>query len=65
MATQRLTGWNMPSGSYATADKRFTVPTGLRPGTYYIGYVVDPTGSIPENSESNNFVSLLHPLTIR
>jgi hypothetical protein len=58
-------GWNIPSGSYATADKRFTVPTGLRPGTYYIGYVVDPTGSIPEGSESNNFVSLLHLLTIR
>ncbi|WP_196158538.1 CARDB domain-containing protein [Reinekea sp. G2M2-21] len=56
--------WSMPTGSYATADKRFTVPSGLAPGTYYIGYRVDPNSAIPESSESNNYVSLLHQITV-
>ncbi|GJQ57527.1 MAG: hypothetical protein D8M57_18940 [Candidatus Scalindua sp. AMX11] len=58
------TTWSMPAGAYATAKKRFTIPTNLTPGTYYIGYKADPNGSITESSESNNFVSLLHSITI-
>lgn len=56
--------WSMPQGSYVTANKRITVPTGLAPGTYYIGYRADPLSSIPESNESNNYVSLLNTITI-
>ena len=58
------TTWSMPSGSYATANKRITVPANLSPGTYYIGYRVDPSNTIPESNESNNHVSLLNAITI-
>jgi len=57
-------GWNLPSGSYVTADKRITIPNSLSPGTYYIGYKADPNNNIAESSESNNFVSLLHQITV-
>ncbi|MGR9052227.1 MAG: CARDB domain-containing protein [Gammaproteobacteria bacterium] len=58
------TTWSMPTGSYATATKRFTVPGDLAPGVYYIGYIVDPYNSVPESDESNNFVSLVNTVTV-
>ena len=57
--------WSIPAGSYATANKTFTVPNSLTPGRYYIGYRADPHSNIPESNEGNNFVSLLHPIDVR
>lgn len=55
---------SMPAGTVWSAEKRITIPTSLASGTYYIGYLVDPTLYIPESNEGNNSVSLLHPVTI-
>lgn len=59
------TSWSMPTGSYVTATKRITIPSSVPARTYYIGYLVDPNGSIPESDESNNFVSLLNSVEVR
>lgn len=59
------TTWTMPQGSRVESMKSFIVPTDLSPGTYYIGYVVDPDNNISESSESNNFVSLRHAINIK
>lgn len=62
-------GWSL-MGSH-TAKKRFTVPSSIAPGTYYIGYVLTPdtnseayaTG-YPEDG-ADNFVALKDPITIQ
>ncbi|MEL7477840.1 MAG: matrixin family metalloprotease [Pseudomonadota bacterium] len=59
------TSWRMPPGSTAQSRKTFTVPSNLTPGKYYIGFVVDPNKAIPEDSETNNFVSLFDSITIQ
>ncbi len=58
------TSWSMPTGSYATADKTFIVPTNLATGLYYVGFRVDLSNTIPEHDENNNFISLLNSVNI-
>jgi hypothetical protein len=37
-----------------TITSYLTIPTALATGSHYFGYLIDPTGSIPETDESNN-----------
>jgi subtilase family serine protease len=55
----------MPAGSFASATKSITIPSSLAPGTYYVGYLVDPYNSVAESDESNNQVALLSSITVK
>lgn len=56
--------WNMPAGTFVSAQKRITIPSTLSSGTYYIGYLVDSSNPIQEMDENNNSISLLGRITI-
>ena len=42
------------SGSVASGRTPITIPERLQPGTYYLGYIVDPNNALQETNESNN-----------
>jgi hypothetical protein len=44
----------LSAGSSRTSSRSLGIPTGLTPGTYYIGAVADYTGVVAESDETNN-----------
>jgi hypothetical protein len=51
--------YSVSSGVTSTFFASMIIPGGQPSGSYYLGYVVDPLGSIPEVDESNNAVALV------
>lgn len=49
--------YSLNNGVEVTNTVFVTVPTGLTPGNYHFGYIVDPLGSIVEIDEGNNWVA--------
>jgi subtilase family serine protease len=45
---------SLPPGGSSTADTTLTLPTGLPPGTYYLGAIADDQHLVSEASETNN-----------
>ncbi len=45
---------SLGAGASNTANTSVTIPTGLTPGTYYIGAIADYTNVIAESNETNN-----------
>lgn len=59
------TGWSMPPGSVINGGIfKVTIPANLAPGSYYLGYMVDRSNSIPEANEGNNFVAVDGPISV-
>lgn len=53
--------FSLNAGTMSTFSASVPIPLSTPSGSYYLGYVVDPLGSIPEVDESNNAVALLSP----
>ncbi|HYO16493.1 MAG TPA: PKD domain-containing protein [Thermoanaerobaculia bacterium] len=51
--------YSLGAGVTSTFFVNTVIPVGQPSGSYYLGYVVDPLGSIPEVDESNNAVALV------
>jgi len=56
--------FSMSSGGTSTFTATGVIPANQQSGTYYLGWVVDPLGSIPEVDESNNAVALVSPTLV-
>ena len=50
--------FSLNSGGTSTFNASATIPSSQPSGSYYLGWIVDPLGSIPEVDESNNAVAL-------
>lgn len=48
--------YSLNNGAEVTNTVFVTVPTGLTPGNYFFGYIVDPLSTIVEVDEGNNWV---------
>lgn len=42
------------AGAMGTFSRTLFIPRDIAPGTYYLGFLLDPRGAIAENNESNN-----------
>ena len=53
-----LIGWayisNVNPFTYADSDLTKTFPSSIPPGTYWIGWIIDSLGNVPEFDETNN-----------
>lgn len=49
----RVSMWLMP-GASATLWWRANFPTDVPPGTYYVGWIIDPQNDVMETNENNN-----------
>jgi large repetitive protein len=47
---------SLASGETSTADVTVTIPLDVPGGTWYLGAIADPSGSVPESDETNNVV---------
>jgi hypothetical protein len=56
--------FSLNSGGTGTFNASATIPVSLPSGTYYLGWIVDPLGSIPEVDESNNAVALVSSTSV-
>ncbi len=52
--------YSMNSGSIGTYWAYVTIPTWVSPGSYYLSWIVDPYGFIPEVDEGNNSNALFY-----
>jgi hypothetical protein len=64
----RLLGMNYgawgSSGYMGTYTRTLTIPTSVTPGTYYLGFLIDPNNAFGENNESNNNQPMPRTITI-
>jgi hypothetical protein len=56
--------YSLNAGFEGTYYATVTLPAGLTPGSYYIGWIVDPWGSISESNEGNNTVVFEQPTNV-
>jgi subtilase family serine protease len=56
-------GISLAAGSTRTRTRKLVIPTSVSPGTYHLGFIVDPLNIYREADESNNVQPL--PYTIR
>jgi len=47
-------GASANSGGGGTFSRTLTIPSSTTPGTYYIGFLIDPSGAMSEANEGNN-----------
>jgi hypothetical protein len=52
------------SGVQATYSRTLTIPSWIAPGTYTLGFLLDPNGSVSENNESNNNQPMPRTITV-
>lgn len=45
---------SLAAGASNSANTTVTIPSGLTPGTYYIGAIADTANVLPEDNETNN-----------
>lgn len=66
--SDRLLGTNTGAWGSAGATGTFTrtlyIPTNITPGTYYLGFLIDPTNAMGEANESNNSQPMPRTITI-
>ena len=55
--------WGSP-GFTGTFSRTLTIPSWISPGTYYLGFKVDPNNFTGESVESNNFQQMPRTITI-
>lgn len=55
--------WGGP-GFTGTFSRTLIIPTWIAPGTYYLGYIMDYDGMVPEANESNGFRQMPHTIII-
>jgi PKD repeat protein len=53
--------FSLGAGGTSTFNASVVVPTSVSPGSYFIGWVIDPLNAIPEVDEGNNAVALAFP----
>jgi hypothetical protein len=58
-------GASAPPGATGTHTRTLTIPNSITPGTYYLGFIVDPYNEIPEDNETNNSQEMPRTITIR
>ncbi|MGH9159314.1 MAG: matrixin family metalloprotease [Vicinamibacteraceae bacterium] len=51
-------------GAQLTFSRTLTIPSSVAPGTYYLGYVIDPSNALSEDHESNNPQPMPRTITI-
>lgn len=44
----------LAAGASDPASTTVSIPTGIAPGTYYLGAIADYPGGVPESDETNN-----------
>jgi len=49
---------NVGKGTAITKTASITIPTNISAGTYYLGYIIDPSNQISETSKGNNYITL-------
>jgi matrixin len=52
------------SGFSGTFSRTLTIPSWIAPGTYYLGFIVDPNNAKGESVESNNYQQMPRTITI-
>jgi hypothetical protein len=52
------------SGFTGTFSRTLYIPTWITPGTYYLGFLLDPSNSIAETNEANNIQPMPRTITI-
>lgn len=62
LGTKTVTSLN--AGSSTNVGGNFAVPSGLAPGRYYVGVIVDSGNGVVESSESNNSKAAVSTTTI-
>lgn len=66
--SDRLLGTNYgawgSAGATGTFSRTLYIPTTVAPGTYYLGFLVDPTNTTAEANESNNGQPMPRTITI-
>lgn len=60
----RNNGASASSGAAGTFSRTLYIPTWIRPGTYYLGFLIDPNNMKGENNESNNNQPMPRTITI-
>jgi hypothetical protein len=60
----RNNGAGGSAGSTGTFSRTLFIPTGISPGTYYLGFLIDPNNVKSENNESNNGQPMPRTITI-
>ncbi len=56
---------NIGKGTAVTKTATITIPTNISAGTYYLGYIIDPSDEISESSNNNNYIILHNPRYIK
>ncbi|MDG9670119.1 matrixin family metalloprotease [Hahella sp. CR1] len=51
-------------GFTGTFSRTLYIPTTVAPGTYWLGFIVDPNNAISESVESNNYMEMPRSITI-
>jgi hypothetical protein len=57
-------GASAGSGGMGTFTRTLTIPSDIAPGTYYLGFLMDPTNAFGENNENNNNQPMPRTITI-
>ena len=52
------------AGFTGTFSRSLDIPTWIAPGTYYLGFIVDPLNTLGENNEGNNTQRMPRTITI-
>jgi hypothetical protein len=58
------TGWWGTAGFTGTFTRNVTIPGWIAPGTYYLGFIIDPSNHIGEKNESNNYQEMPRTIVI-
>lgn len=57
--------FSLGSGFAGTHSATVTIPGAQAPGSYYLGWIVDPLGSVAEVDETNNAVALVGSMQVQ
>jgi Matrixin/CARDB len=52
------------AGFSGTFARSLTIPSWVAPGTYHLGFVIDPANAVSENNESNNWQNAPRSITV-
>jgi len=58
------TGASASTGGTFTFSRTLTIPSGVAPGQYWLGFIVDYDGRSAEDNEGNNYMESPRPITI-
>jgi hypothetical protein len=52
------------AGFTGTVTRTLSIPSSIAPGTYYLGFILDPNNAVSEANENNGYQKMPRPIVI-